>query len=234
MKNKLLYLVIFALAAISLASCEGVTTEGMTRITYYPELTLEGNTTLYLDKGTTFIDPGYIAILNGEDVTPQVQVTSNVDMSKSGVYSINYVIVNADGFASNARRMVIVTDPNDPVEGIYFMDPNSYRVYNGAKVTYNGLYRVLVLNNGNGTYNVDDLLGGWYSQRANYGTSYAMQGRISVADDGSVTMLSSYVPGWGDSANFMADGMFDAATKCLSWMIEYTSNKMEFYVTMYK
>lgn len=115
MKSKLLYLMVFALATVSLASCDDESTAGLTRITYYPELTMEGPATVYVDKGTTFTDPGYSAILDGEDVTDQVQVNSNVNMAASGVYSISYAVTNDDGFSSTASRTVVVTDPNDQI-----------------------------------------------------------------------------------------------------------------------
>lgn len=234
MKSKLLYLMMFALVTISLTGCDDDSTAGATRITYYPELILDGETTLYLDKNTTFTDPGYSAILNGEDVTDQVKVTSNVNTAQSGVYAISYSITNTDGFASSASRTVIVTDPNDPIEGFYDVTPDSYRAYNGAQVAYGSSYEILVISNGDGTYYVDDLLGGWYCQRAGYGVSYAMRGVISIADDGTIALVSSSVAGWGDSANFMADGKSDVTTGCLSWQLNYTTNSMDFYVTMYK
>ena len=59
---------------------------------------------------------------------------------------------------------------------------------------------------------MDDLFGGWYCQRAGYGTNYAAQGIIELADDGSVSLVDSYVPGWGDALDDLtgtyADGVF--------------------------
>lgn len=233
MKSKLLYLMIFALAAVSMVGCDDESTAGMTRITYYPELTLEGETTLYLDKGAGYTEPGYSAILNGEDVTADVKVTSSVNTANSGVYSVTYSIVNADGFASTASRTVIVTDPADAVEGVYEVDPASYRLRAGAQVAYGGNYTVLILNNGDGTYAVDDLLAGWYCVRAGYGTTYAMQGTISVSG-GVVSLVDSFLAGWGDSATSLTDGTFDIATGTMTYNLEYTDTPMNFYVTMYK
>lgn len=233
MKSKLLYLMVFALATVSLASCDDESTAGLTRITYYPELTMEGPATVYVDKGTTFTDPGYSAILDGEDVTDQVQVNSNVNMAASGVYSISYAVTNDDGFSSTASRTVVVTDPNDPIEGIYDTDPNSYRSYNGV-TPYGASYVILIFNNGDGTYTLQDMLGGWYWYRANYGTDYALEGIISVPGDGTFTLISSFLIGWGDEANYMANGRHDAATGTFSWQLNYTDYSMDFFVTMTK
>lgn len=226
-----------AFAAFWMTGCDDESTAGMTRITYYPELTLEGDLTIYYDKGTPFEEPGYSAELNGEDVTDQVQVISDVNTSKSGIYSILYTIVNADGFAKSAGRTVIVTDPNDPVEGFYDTDPNSYRFYSEAdtpETPYGGSYEVLVINNGDGTLYIDDLLGGWYAQRAGYGSSYAMQATLSLDGNGNLGLISSYVPGWKDYANELTEGYFDAATGTMSWNVSYTDYPFNFYVTMYK
>ena len=46
-----------SVATLLFSSCTDDSTEGFTRITYYPELSLEGEKTLYVDKGATFTDP---------------------------------------------------------------------------------------------------------------------------------------------------------------------------------
>lgn len=228
--KKIAYLIAFVFT-LTLISCGEDSTAGLTHITYYAELTLEGESTLYLDKGDTFVEPGYTATMNGEDVTDQVTVTSNVDTSTSGVYTISYSIVNDDGFYSTATRKVIVMDPNDPIEGYWDTDADSYRDYNGQTL-YGASYPILIFNNGDGTYDVEDMLGGWYYYRAGYGSSYAMAGVITI-DGSTVTLESSYIPGWGDSLDSLEDGVYDAATGMLSWHVSY-AGYLEFYVTMYK
>ena len=91
---------------------------------------------------------------------------------------------------------------------------------------------MLILNNGDGTYSVDDMLAGWYAQRAGYGMDYAMQGDITVAEDGTITLVDNFVPGWGDQADGMTDATFDAATKTIKWNVGYAG--MNFVVTMSK
>ena len=222
------------IVAVNFSACDDKDSEGLTRITYYPTLELEGGSTIYWDKGTPYEDPGYYSELNGEDVTDQVTVSGTVDYNTSGIYTLSYTsLINEDGFSSSATRTVIVLDPNDPIEGVYNTDPSSYRLYNDNQTLYNGSYEILVINEGD-YYYVDDLLGGWYCQRAGYGTNYAMEGYIAINDDGTVELLDSYVPGWGDAAEFMSDGKWDEASGTMSWMIEYTTYPMDFYVTMYK
>lgn len=228
--KKIIYFAIGAVVAMTLAASCTKESEGLTRITYYPVLELEGETTMLVDKGSSFNEPGYTATLNGEDVSADVQIESNVNTSKSGIYSVVYSIVNSDGFSSVAKRTVIVFDFEDPVEGIYTVDPSSYRLYNGAQLAFGRAFQIYVLANGDGTYLVDDILGGWYCQRAGYGTAYAMQATISISG-GSVNLINSYIPGWGDSLVDWADGSFADGT--LSYTAVYVSG-MEFHITMSK
>lgn len=187
---------------------------------------------MIVDKGDTYEEPGYYAEMNGEDVTDQVVVVSDVDTSTSGVYTVTYTITNDDGFSSSTTRTVIVLDPNDAIEGYWYTDANSYRLYDGAQTVYGGSYDILIINNGDGTYYVDDLLGGWYRDRAGYGDSYAMTGNIAI-DGSTVELVDSYVSGWGDGLDWMEDGTYDADSGMLSWHVCY-AGYLEFYITMYK
>lgn len=233
MKSKIIYIMMALVASVALAGCTDDSTDNETWVVYYPSLVLVGDATVYLDKGSDYVEPGYTATNEGQDVSDQVVVSGSVDGTTSGIYTITYSISNSDGYSASTSRTVIVLDPNDEVEGIYLTDPSSYRLYSGAQVVYGGSYQILIINYGS-YYYVDDLLGGWYRDRAGYGDNYAMQGYISVNEDYSIELLDSYVSGWGDSAEFMSDGTFDPSSGTLSWMIEYTTYPMDFYVTMYK
>ena len=88
---------------------------------------------------------------------------------------------------------------------------------------YGKNFQVLVIDNGDGTISVDDLLGGWYCQRAGYGTKYAMSGVLGVAEDGTLTLIDSYVPGWGDGLDSF-EGKFDAATSTINFVCVYAGS----------
>ena len=233
MKKNIFFAMMLAMVSFALTSCSDKESEGKSRFTYYPQLELKGETTMVVDKGTAFQDPGFTATLNGEDVSTQVAVNSNVNTDKSGVYTVVYSLVNSDGIAANAKRTVVVLDPNNAVEGFYLTQANSYRDYNSNVVQYGNDFEILIIDKGDGSYSVDDLFGGWYCQRAGYGTNYAMAGVISIAGDGSVTCLSSKVPGWGDSLDGFS-GTYDAATKTFNVVAVYNNNTMFFYETWVK
>lgn len=222
-----------ALAALAITSCSK-DTEGVTGITYYPVIELDGPIYDQAPAGHAYVDPGYSASLNGEDYTQNVKVTSALDFAdpKPGYYSISYSAVNSDGFSATATRYVLVAEADDKASGYYSTDPTSFRVASGNTVYYGDSYFVYVAGNGDGTYEVSDLLAGWYEYRAGYGSSYALGGELAIADDGTVSLVDSYLPGWGDSADDLTDGSFDAATGTISYLVQYAG--MEFHVTMVK
>jgi len=232
MKKNVLYTMLFAVVALLVTSCGDKETEGKSRFTYYPTIELEGDTYLVWDKGTPFVDPGYVSTMNGEDVTAEVMISGTPDVNKSGIYTMTYTTKkNDDGFDASASRTVVVLDPNSAVEGFYLTQPDSYRTYNGNEVAFGNAFEILVIDNGDGTLYVDDLFGGWYCQRAGYGTKYAMGGTISLAADGTVGLISSLVPGWGDGLDDLtgsfADGVFTVDAV-------YNKNTMHFYQTWVK
>ena len=223
---------LFAVVALLVTSCGDKESEGKSRFTYYPTIELEGDTYLVWDKGTPFVDPGYVSTMNGEDVTAEVMISGTPDVNKSGIYTMTYTTKkNDDGFDASASRTVVVLDPNSAIEGFYLTQPDSYRTYNGNEVAFGNAFEILVIDNGDGTLYVDDLFGGWYCQRAGYGTKYAMGGTISLAADGTVGLISSLVPGWGDGLDDLtgsfADGVFTVDAV-------YNKNTMHFYQSWVK
>lgn len=223
---------LFAVVALLVTSCGDKESEGKSRFTYYPTIELEGDTYLVWDKGTPFVDPGYVSTMNGVDVTSEVMISGTPDVNKSGIYTMTYTTKkNDDGFDASATRTVVVLDPNSAIEGFYLTQPDSYRTYNGNEVAFGNAFEILVVDNGDGTLYVDDLFGGWYCQRAGYGTKYAMGGTISLAEDGTLGLISSLVPGWGDGLDDLtgtfADGVFTVDAV-------YNGNTMHFYQTWVK
>jgi len=213
------YILLIFLSAFLFASCEKET-EGVSRITYYCELDLKGNPIEFVAMGSTFTDPGWIASENNEDVSGNVTVSGTVNMQAAGIYRLVYSVNNADGFAKTASRQVVVYDPTPSAmpSGFYTVDKSSNR--NGTTV-YGRDFTILVFQISPGRFYVSDLFGGYYDQRAGYGSNYAMVGRIALSGDNVITLLSSSVAGWGDSLDGLFDGSFDSATKTAKWTARY-------------
>lgn len=116
------------------------------------------------------------------------------------------------------------------IEGIYQVQPDSYRSSSDTK-TYGKPFEIMIFNNGDGTYYVDDLFGGWYSQRSGYGKNYNMTGNIEISEDGTVTLKDSYVAGWGDGITSLT-GTYDATNS--TFRIEFAYSRLYFVQTWIK
>ena len=74
-----------------------------------PELTLLGNTEIYVPAGGTFQEPGFSATDNCDgDITKWVQVSGGIDPYLPGSYTIEYSVVDNYGNTATASRTVTV------------------------------------------------------------------------------------------------------------------------------
>ena len=232
MKKIFVYGLMLCTAAFGFTSCnddEDQLTD--TRVTNYIVLNLNGDEVVYVDVNSTYVDAGCSAELAGEDVSDKVQVNNPVDTSVMGPYVITYRATNADGFSAETYRYVYV---GQPVTGT--VAEGSYRqTWNGdgtpkAQVKWSG-YDIDMLTDGNGKYWLEDLMGGYYEQRAGYGSNYSMKGFLQVNEDNTVDMVGGGdVVGWGDAYDDFKDGKFDPATNTLSYDVVYAG--MDFNVIL--
>ena len=176
------------------------------------ELKLYGESRVVINKGTPYEEPGFVATLDGKDISSQVKIDSDVNTAKTGFYTVTYTAVNLYGETMSISRRVAVIDPENAIDGLYYVQADSYRRNkNGEIVKYGSIYSIFIVDNGDNTCSVDDILGGWYCQRAGYGDSYTLTGTLRIADDGSVSCIKSFINGWGYSHDDF-EGTFDAAT----------------------
>jgi hypothetical protein len=226
MKNKILYIMVFMLAVGLMTSCDDESTAGYTFITYYPTLEIVGDEAVIVELGSDYEDAGWVADLNGEDVSDQVEVESTVNTSVAGVYSITYTITNEDGFSVTQSRTVYVADPTPSVifTGMHTTQAGTQRYWYSteAVVSFSG-YEILLLQVDPGVFYISDFMGGYYDQRAGYGSGYAMTGYFQVNDDYTITALSSSVSAWGDSMDYLSDGSVDPETGQITFKIGYAS-----------
>ena len=98
---------------------------GISKVTYYANITLTGNPVLSIIKGGTFTDPGVKAEAGGKDVP--VTTTGTVNTNEVGLYTLNYSATNADGYSSSASRVVVVIpsaeQPGVDLSGTYVAVP---------------------------------------------------------------------------------------------------------------
>ena len=74
-----------------------------------PVITLKGDSTVYVYKGSSFKDAGYTAkdTCDG-DITKNVITTGKVDISKTGTYKIKYTIKDSSNKEASITRIVKV------------------------------------------------------------------------------------------------------------------------------
>jgi hypothetical protein len=232
--KKILYSFLVCLLFI-FTSCEK-DTQDTSKITYYVTYDIKGGKTFLVPVGTSYVEPGVIAMEGDKDVTSSMKTTGTVDANKIGVYPVTYSAVNVDGFASSDIRTVVVYDPaiKTDISGKYTVAGSTYRFRGGTKVPFSG-YPVDVEKIAPGVFAISDFLGGYYDKRAAYGSSYAMAGYISLKLDNTLEVLSSKMAGWGDSLNSFNNGSFNPSTNSIHWEAAYSSGpEMTFFVDLNK
>jgi hypothetical protein len=116
---------------------------GISKVTYYPILTLTGNSIIAIANGTAYTDPGIKAEAAGAEVP--VTTTGFVDVGKDAVYTLTYSATNADGYSASATRTVVVyTTASDAAAND--LSGNYARTSNGSVATWTkiapGVYTV--------------------------------------------------------------------------------------------
>lgn len=230
MKNKILYL-LSVLVTLGFWSCDIDTTDGLTDITYYPVITLLGDNPAIVYIGENYEDAGVSVILNGEDVTDETEIASNVDASTLGYYTVTYTASNDDGFSNSAERTVYVIDASS-IATMYFGESEfgSYHYYDAP---------VKITDNGDGTYEIDDLAGGfyWYGRYNGYeayGYDFHAESTIKFESDNTITMVEGGSWYWSASAGYdfltITSGTYDPTTKTITLVLDFDGDAM--YVTL--
>lgn len=82
-----------------------------------PTITLKGDTSITLEGGTPFEEPGFSAQINGEDATERVEVDyKSIDITKVGTYELLYSLSNLKGRnTTEVSRTIQVVDTTAPV-----------------------------------------------------------------------------------------------------------------------
>jgi len=228
--KKIITIALLIASVLFFASCQKEHAYNQ-KVTYYPLLTLQGDETVFLALGETYQEPGFTAIMSGKDVSDQVVIIDNIDNTKVGAYGVSYSLVNEDGFSSESVRTIYVYDPAVTIDisGVYEGVADTYRIYwPASKTDYPG-YIVNIEKMAPGIFAVDDCFAGYYSQMKGYGEGYNMNGVIAVDASNNITLLDSYVAGWGDGLDTLT-GTVNADGK-LSLYAEYAES-MEFDMTL--
>lgn len=79
---------------------------GISKITTYPIINVNGDAYVYVPKGGTYTDPGATAKAGTADV--KVVATGLPDVNTPGVYTEYYTATNSDGFSASGSRTIAV------------------------------------------------------------------------------------------------------------------------------
>lgn len=229
--KKIYFAFILTLGVLAFSSC-GDKEYTDTKVTNYVTYELTGGETYTIPVGTAYTDPGYKAYEGTEDVTASVQVSGTVDGNTVGFYPISYSAVNSDGFSRTVTRNVFVYNPaiTTDLAGDYLVSEGSHRIRGAAKTAYSG-QKITLTKVAPGMFYITDWLGGYYDQRAGYGSSYALYGYLGLNADNTISGLYGFVKGWGDSFSDVT-GTYDPATGTVSMVVTYA--EMEFHVILNK
>ena len=107
-----------------------------------PVITISGANSVDVDLGTTYNDAGASATdANDGDLTSSITVSSNVDTSTVGTYTVTYTVSDAAGNQATETRTVNVVDNNNPtthyinIQG-YAFSPSSITINVGDTIVW--------------------------------------------------------------------------------------------------
>lgn len=192
-------------------------------------------------------------------------VVDEITTNLPGIFTITYSAVSEDGLPISVQRQVLVFDATltvsldgafavdfekttrtDAANGtvtwaewsaLYTSDAWAYADYSLTAIDIN--FKELAP----GMYEVDDLLGGFYTGLRGYGPLmeenngpayyhyYSCGSMVVLNADMSLTLISSHVPAWDDALTSLT-GTYDDATGTLDIHSDY--NDMDFHVVMVK
>jgi hypothetical protein len=235
--NKLLIYIMVAAAV--LAGCNNdLETEGISRITYFPEFQLEGEDLYFLDEGEPFVDPGVTVLEQGAEI-PFTSTyvgrysgySGSTIGSESDQYTLTYNAVNKDGFAASATRTIIAANTGDlvtSIEGAYISNP--VRI-NG--VSYDPSV-VLIWEVSPNVYEISCSVGGFYADgRGDGDISLSRGGTITVNNlaTNDFTFTPGYIENFGLEVGITSMTV-DPDTKTITFVAEGDFANGKWNVTM--
>lgn len=187
-------------ASFSLISCEKEQHAENLKVTTYPDFSFENGTassTFAWQLGDAWVDPGFSALLDGEDIAGQMEVdSSEVNVNVPGIYTVTYSYTNKDGFENSFTRTVVVYDianaNSTDISGTYTdctvidlpgtADETDYK----KRCTYD---MKITKGPGVGLFYVSDLFAGMWDKYREYGSAYAFKALIQLNKDNSISLL---------------------------------------------
>lgn len=99
----------FCLASVGFTSCSDDEELTDSKITYYPEMEIQGDEFTILPIGTPYVDKGCKGTLQGEDCTSSLitEGVEDVDYNTAGLYYVTYSHINKDGYLKSVKEQLL-------------------------------------------------------------------------------------------------------------------------------
>jgi len=177
-------------ASALFTACEDTSdSRDVSKITNYPIITVTGDDPFFVPLGTTYEDPGAVAMEGSNEI--EVVTTAvgkyrggtTLDTNVTDEYQVTYTATNADGFNGTANRRVIVYKTGDLIsslEGVYTCTISRNGITPSA--AYQNIRYIYIWKNANGTYQISDAFGGWYEFGRGLGVGYITPGGTIAGD----------------------------------------------------
>lgn len=232
--KKLNVILMLFLCGIVLMSCEkDLDSADVSSITKYPVFEMQGDAQVYVERGTSYEDPGVTATEGGAqlDVTTTVVGTytgnTTFDSNVSDIYTFTYSAVNQDGFTGSTTRTVYVVETGDLVTSISGLYTST--IIRNDILTFEDLEYVFISNNDDDdTYDIQDGIGMYYAIGTNYGLAYSAPTTVTAVDipTNTFTYSDPFPVGAFGGAAVMSDMVVDPAAQTIefttTWDLGYT------------
>ena len=192
MKNIFIKLMTVVISGVLFTACDTDSTSGVSKVTNYPTIEINGAETLFVPLGGTFSDSGVVAKENGKVIPTVISYSGNfrhaktLDVNQSDEYTQTYTATNQDGFKKAITRKVVVYKTGNlvnSIEGVYLSTTKRNGALlpstQGSSVDQKYIY---IWKNTDGSFGVSDAFGGWYSIGRKIGITSATQGGTITGD----------------------------------------------------
>jgi hypothetical protein len=203
----------------------------LSRVTFFPDFILEGETSYEIACGESFSLPGARVEEEGTEISFETDISglffdrtdgTSVNTEIPDIYNVEYSAINKDGFPGTAVRVVDINpckgDFVSSIEGNYIST-----VIRGGSFDprYENLGPIYIADFGDGTYGISSALGGYYDYGRSFGSGYAAYGAVVKANDlagndFSATSIGVF-PIWGNTVE-VTDFKIDPTTKTITYV----------------
>lgn len=231
-------------ALLVLTNCEDKESEGVSRLTQYADITLNGDDLMFVKVGTPYNEPGATAKEGESDVEVTTSYSgtyfngsvTDIDTNVGDIYTVTYSAVNKDGFPGSKSRTVVVAGEGDlvnSIEGLYTATVVRTPGGGPADADYTDREWVVINKVDDNTYEISDAIGGYYDFGRAYGPAYSAPAiitaiNISTNDFSFGTFSVGAFGGEGQITSMEVD----PATRTIHFKADWDGGPYSFDVTL--